>query len=272
MLNYKLSSKSTFPIISFFSLAMFFKTILLSVFLASCLVAAHKKQLSVPANLDCSCVGYQAKAKECKWTDATCSEVANSGFQNYKSWCTPINAFRDAKRFGFTSAEFVRYIPCSIGNLSKEQVTAQRANLKLAEPKTPKYLVPTATDNGVVPFSTAPVTATKTWAQSAVKNQGTCGSCWAFATTGYLEAYTIKNGGAVTVDLSVSFIWIWHFKLENLRSSLKCRNNDLSHAPQTLSAAVVATSKKPWTIWVQLVRQLNLSHHIWLRMALALLA
>lgn len=140
----------------------------------------HKKQKNVKQNDDCSCKNYIKIAKKCKWIDLTCSESTPSeSYRNFLSNCKSLNGYRDKKRNGKTHRTFSRRMTC-IANLSLETKNKRLASLK-TEPTeaTGRNLLDVSASK--VSTSVAPVTD-QDWTEdlNAVKNQGICGSCWAW--------------------------------------------------------------------------------------------
>lgn len=157
---------------------MLFKSIILSVLLFVSVVSANKKQKNVKPGHDCTCKGYLAKAAECNWTYKTCNEAVKSDvYKNFIYWCNELNAFRSAKREGHTAAEYNRTLTCQ-SNMSRAQLDAIYANEKPAP--IDKYLNQSTQISAKVSFTTVPVSNIDWTAKfPPVKNQGSCGSCWA---------------------------------------------------------------------------------------------
>lgn len=149
--------------------------------LAGCVISgvySFKKQIAVPANLDCGCTGYVAKATECLWPQQTCDQTSEV-FKNFVFWCSKVNTFRESKRNGTVESTYIRRLTCK-SNLSLQQRQAIQCGLKV--PATPKYLLAQPSIPPLIPF-TAPVpTVTYDWTDKflPIKDQMNCGSCWAF--------------------------------------------------------------------------------------------
>lgn len=164
-------------------------------------IGQFKKQKYVRPDRDCGCDGYLERAKSCNWPQQFCDEDSEA-FQNYQYWCGIMNEFRDDKRNGRVSETYNRTLSC-FANLNEETREQMLTGLKISA--TPRSLTVTKTYNPRIPFNAPVLTATKDWTSwmTPVKNQGQCGSCWAFASVGYLE-YLLNKKKDSKIILSVS--------------------------------------------------------------------
>lgn len=168
---------------------------------------------AVKANRDCTCVGYDALAKECNWTGALAKcDVNSKAYEHYKNKCERINKFRDGKRKGEIANTYDRKMQCN-AYMSSEKRIKQRTGYVEDVPKPQKRSLPqyinndnTFTFNGMPPLKSgpalpagtvsfnAPIKTSVNWTSqfTPIKNQGNCGSCWIFASVGMCEWY-MKN-------------------------------------------------------------------------------
>lgn len=135
-------------------------------------------QSNVKPNRDCSCDGYEAKAKQCGWKEKICDESSDS-YRNYKDWCDDLNGFRDKKRAGETEATYNRTCTC-LDFLSEEQRQKIQLGVKVPEVR-PRSLDVGYTVAPGIPFNIrVPTKANWTVSFGPIKNQLSCGACWAF--------------------------------------------------------------------------------------------
>lgn len=138
----------------------------------------YQKQSNVPDDYDCSCVGFLRKASICNWTETECDEESNS-FKNYQDKCILLNKYRQGRRDGIIPDDYNKTISC-FANFDDEKAAKIRAGVKI--PKNSRSLDISWNFNPKVPFDTPLPTSTIDWGRymTAVKNQGACGSCYAF--------------------------------------------------------------------------------------------
>lgn len=203
-----------------------------------------KKQTNVRPDRDCGYNGYLEKAIQCNWTADVCGSDEEA-FENYQRVCERINQFRQDKREGRVYHSHNATVSC-YGCMSSEAKASIRSGFK--PEGTPRSLTvwsssstqqPGFAFNLPVPTSSVDYTGKMT----AVKNQKSCGSCWAFATVGLLE-YAYKNLKGLNVILSVSFWKCFNLDIIVLYFPL-CRRNVLYLVPALVDVKV-ATQVLDW--------------------------
>ncbi|KAH7437363.1 hypothetical protein KP509_05G067800 [Ceratopteris richardii] len=124
--------------------------------------------------------------------------------KNYASMEEKAHRFRVFERNVMKAAKMQRHDPTAIHGVTKFSDLTEKEFSSFLGLKTPRFLKRS-------PGSDAPILPTNDlpdnfdWrehgAVSEVKNQGTCGSCWTFSTTGAVEgAYFVKTGKLLSLS------------------------------------------------------------------------
>jgi C1A family cysteine protease len=223
------------------------------------------KGLAIKSDHDCSCAGYEALAKKCKWAAniATCVETSEE-YKHFLNKCNRINIFRDGKRNGTIPNTYVREMQCDAYESSELRIKQKtgyvenKNSIKPSKRSLPQYVNNDDTNSyyGIPPILSgptppagfvslnAPIATSVDWSSrfTPIKNQLTCGSCWIFSAVGLCEWY-LKN-----VKPKAQTILSEQGLVDCFKAGVNtCNGGDTKHALHYIANSGIASSAYAYT-------------------------